>query len=164
MDIHVDKTGYSAVPGFTGPDTKTQEPDQTDAPVSDPRRNPDAGRDKICFTAESLESDAADYEAQDSGFRITVSCSSYSTAGGYARLAGAFTKGQVQTVLGETHRNIASLRMAASLGDSRQREKAQASIASLQSLIRRGKRKMKKLDEENRLKIRKKRAERHRKP
>lgn len=105
---------------------------------------------------------AADSGIPDTGvkndIKMTVGSSAYSSAFSYARLAGASTKGQVRTVMGEAHRSIASLRMVIALGDDREKAKARAAVGSLQKLLVRGSRKLRKLDEETLQKIRRNRA------
>lgn len=91
--------------------------------------------------------------------KFTVKYSNYGAAAAYGRLAGASTKGQVSTVMGEAHRSMASLRLVVALGDDKDRLKARAAIGSLQKLLVRGKRKMRRLDEETLLKIKKNRAQ-----
>lgn len=91
--------------------------------------------------------------------KFAVKYSNYGAAASYSRLAGASTKGQVRTVMGEAHRSMASLRMVIAFGDDKDAMKAKAAIGSLQKLLVRGKRKMRRLDEETLLKIRKNRAQ-----
>lgn len=93
--------------------------------------------------------------------RMSVRSSSYATAAGFGRMANASTKGQVRTVMGEVHRSIASLRLVIALGDDKEKARARAAVGSLQKLLVRGKRKMRKLDEETLLKIRKNRAQKN---
>ena len=50
-----------------------------------------------------------------------ASVSSYATSGHYGSLARAGTKGQVQKVLGDVHRSIGNLRLAACFGDEEER-------------------------------------------
>ena len=92
-----------------------------------------------------------------------ASVSSYSTSGHYGSLARAGTKGQVQKVLGDVHRSIGNLRLAACFGDEDERAKADRAIRSLQKLLAKGNKKIKRLDEESNLKRKEKRAEKARK-
>lgn len=78
----------------------------------------------------------------------------------YTSLSAARTKGQVQSVIAKTQRNIASLRLTASLGESDERMKARAAIASMQKLLQRGGRKIRRLNEEELVRLRQKRAQR----
>ena len=71
-----------------------------------------------------------------------ASVSSYATSGHYGSLARAGTKGQVQKVLGDVHRSIGNLRLAACFGDEEERTKADRAIRSLQKLLARGSRKI----------------------
>lgn len=91
--------------------------------------------------------------------RFSVKYTNYGASVAYGRLAGASTKGQVRTVMSEAHRSMASLRLVVALGDDKDKVKARAAIGSLQKLLVRGKRKMRRLDEETLLKIKKNRAQ-----
>lgn len=92
-----------------------------------------------------------------------ASVSSYATSGHYGSLARAGTKGQVQKVLGDVHRSIGNLRLAACFGDEEERTKADRAIRSLQKLLARGSRKIRRLDRESSLKLQMKHAEKARK-
>lgn len=81
------------------------------------------------------------------------------SATAYTRMASASTKSQVRGAMGEAHRNMASLRLVVAFGDDKDKAKAKAAISSLQKLLTRGKRKMRRLDEETLVKIKKDRAE-----
>lgn len=117
------------------------------------------------FPSKSVQS-GPDYGIPDTGLqsdiKMKAGSSACSSAFSYARLAGASTKGQVRTVMGEAHRSIASLRMVIALGDDREKAKARAAVGSLQKLLVRGSKKLKKLDEETLLKIRRNRAKKQR--
>ncbi len=77
----------------------------------------------------------------------------------YARLAGASSKAQVRSAMSEARRSIGSLQMAASMGETmKERNKARAAISSLQKLLLRGSRKIRRLNEEELVRLRKKRA------
>jgi len=93
-------------------------------------------------------------------FKIKTSNPNYSVTRSYARLASAGSKAQVQSAMSDARRSIASLRMAASNGETmKERNKARAAISSLQKLLLRGSRKIRRLNEEDLVKLRKKRAE-----
>lgn len=92
-------------------------------------------------------------------FRVKTSPSSYQTATSYAKLAAAGSKSGVRGVMGEARRNISSLKMAASFGDPDERAKARAAIRSYETLLMRGNRKIRRLNEEELVRLRKKRAE-----
>lgn len=77
----------------------------------------------------------------------------------YNNLAGARTKGQVQTVMSRARRDIANLRLAASFGDSQERMKARTAISSMQKLLQRGGRKIRRLNEAELTALRQKRAQ-----
>lgn len=97
--------------------------------------------------------------ANDWKKKFSVKYSSSGAAASYSRLAGAATKGQVRNVMGEAHRSMASLRMVIAFGDDKDAMKARSEIGSLQKLLVRSKRKIRRLDEETLIKIRKKRAQ-----
>ena len=92
-----------------------------------------------------------------------TSAASYAVSGHYGSLARAGTRGQVQKVLGDVHRSIGNLRLAACFGDDEERMKAGRAIRSLQKLLARGNRKIRRLDRESSLKRQKKHAEKARK-
>lgn len=92
-------------------------------------------------------------------FRVKTSPASYWTAESYAKLASAGSKSSVRGVMGEARRNISSLKMAASFGDTDERAKARAAIRSYETLLMRGNRKIRRLNEEELVRLRKKRAE-----
>lgn len=77
----------------------------------------------------------------------------------YSNLAGARTKGQVQTVMSHARRDIANLRLSACFGDSQERMKARAAISSMQKLLQRGGRKIRRLNEAELAALRQKRAQ-----
>ncbi|MCD7992277.1 MAG: hypothetical protein LUK37_11095 [Clostridia bacterium] len=66
----------------------------------------------------------------------------------FSRVARARTKGQVQEAMWDIHRSISNLKRAAACGDDQQRVKASRALRSLQKLLGRGGRKMRKLDRE----------------
>lgn len=78
----------------------------------------------------------------------------------FTRLSGARTKGQVQTIMADTRRNISDLRLSSCFGDSAERQKARAAIASMQKVLQRGSRKIRRLNEEELTTLRMKRAQR----
>ncbi len=89
---------------------------------------------------------------------IKVSASAFSVSGIYSRLAGAKSKGQVQAAMGEARRSMASLRTVVSLGSQKEAAKARAAINSVQKVLVRGSRKIRRLNEEELTRIKKKRA------
>lgn len=92
-------------------------------------------------------------------FKIKASNSSTSVSMAYARLAGASSKAQVRSAMSEARRSIGSLQMTASMGETmKERNKARAAISSLQKLLLRGSRKIRRLNEEELVRLRKKRA------
>lgn len=88
---------------------------------------------------------------------------SYATSSHYGSLARAGTKGEVQKVLGDVHRSIGNLRLASCFGSEEERVKAGRAIRSLQKLLARGNKKIKRLDQESNLKLKEKHAEKERK-
>lgn len=77
------------------------------------------------------------------------SLSPYSVAGCYTRLATASTKGQVQDVMLTAWRSISELRMTSCFGEDEDCAKARVVIASMQKLLQRGNRKIRRLNEED---------------
>lgn len=103
------------------------------------------------FSAESDTSSASKFKSSSS--------SSYSVAGCYTRLATASTKAQVWDVMATARRSISELRMTSCFGEEEDRAKARAAIASMQKLLHRGNRKIRRLNEEEIVKLRSRRAE-----
>lgn len=93
-------------------------------------------------------------------YKSKTKVSLHAISSSYASLSVARTKGQVQSVLADTRRNIANLRLASSFGDDEERMKARAAIASMQKLLQRGGRKIRRLNEEELVRLRQKRAQR----
>lgn len=83
----------------------------------------------------------------------------YSVSGSYARLASARTRSNVQWVMGDVRQKIAKLRMVSASGDADETRKARAAIRSYQKLLLRGNRKIRRLTEEELVRLRQKRAE-----
>ncbi|WP_077609622.1 hypothetical protein [Clostridium sp. Marseille-P2415] len=77
----------------------------------------------------------------------------------YSRLAGARTKGQVQTVMADVQRSIGNLQMTAVYGDDEEKVKASRALRSLKKLLARGNRKISRLNKEQLAALKKKRAE-----
>lgn len=96
-------------------------------------------------------------------FRLSVSSRNFGTTAHYSRLANAHSRSAVQTVMSEAHRSMASLRMVAALGSTEEQVKARRTLRSLNKLLARGQRKMKRLDQETLTKMRKRRAEQQQK-
>lgn len=92
-------------------------------------------------------------------FHLSASNVSYQTAPLYTKLAQSGNKQLVQSVMSEAYRNIASLRLVSCLGESEDRVKAQKAIRSLQRLLMRGRQKVKQLDKETLLQLKRKRAQ-----
>jgi len=98
------------------------------------------------FSAESHTSSASKFQSP--------SPSSYSVAGCYTRLSVASTKAQVWDVMATARRSISELRMTSCFGEAEDRAKARAAIASMQKLLHRGNRKIRRLNEEEIVKLR----------
>lgn len=96
---------------------------------------------------------------ENNPYKVKVSKSSYSTSRVYSRLASASSKGQVQAAMSDARRNIANLRSVATTGTTQEKNKARAAISSLQKVLLRGSRKIRRLNEEDLARARKKRAE-----
>ena len=75
-------------------------------------------------------------------------------------MARANSKGEVRKVMGDVHRSIANLRLVAFYGDEKERIKARTAMRSLQKLLVRGNRKIKKLNQEEIMDVREKKAKR----
>lgn len=88
---------------------------------------------------------------------------SYSTMNHFNGLARAGSKGEVKRVMSDVHRSISQLRLAAVYGDEKERVKAGRTMRSLQKLLARGSRKIRRFDQEELLRVRKKHAQEERK-
>ena len=86
-------------------------------------------------------------EQETQKLRLNAS-SSYQTASSYARMSQAKNKMAVQTVMQQTRRDIVSLKLISVFGDDKEQAKAKAAIRSLQKLLLRGNKKIKKFSEE----------------
>lgn len=107
---------------------------------------------------EQMNKMTEEMKAAKNKSRIKVSSSAFSVSGLYAKVAGASSRGQVQSAMGEARRSMASLRMVASLGNQKEQAKARSAISSIQKLLVRGSRKIRRLNEEELTKIKKKKA------
>ena len=80
---------------------------------------------------------------------VRVICrKSYNVSDQYRKMASARSSGQVQQVMGDIQRNIVRLKMASVYGDDEQRVKANRAVRSLQKLLGRGGRKIRRLNRE----------------
>ncbi|CCZ59289.1 putative uncharacterized protein [Hungatella hathewayi CAG:224] len=123
----------------------------------------DSGLKKITPGETGLPGSPAKQSRESEWNLRKTSAASYAVSGHYGSLARAGTRAQVQKVLGDVHRSIGNLKLAACLGDDEERIKAGRAIRSLQKLLSRGNKKIRRLDGESSLKRQKKRAEKERK-
>ncbi len=100
-------------------------------------------------------------EASSTNGKVHLSTNSvsYQTGPLYTKLAQSNSKQLVQTVMSEAYRNLASMRLISCLGESEDRLKAQKAIRSLEKLLVRGRQKIRQLDKETLLRIRKTKAQ-----
>lgn len=106
------------------------------------------------------QEDAKKRQEQQKKFRKAKNAGNYRTAGTYAKLAAAGSKTAVNGVMSEARRKIANLRSISAVGDTDERMKARAAIRSYQTLLARGGRKIRRLNEEELTMLRRKQAER----
>ncbi|MFT4004627.1 MAG: hypothetical protein QM683_02865 [Lacrimispora sp.] len=99
-------------------------------------------------------------EKKESSYSRLSKTASISVSRHYARLAGARTKGQVQSVLADVQRSMGDLRMTAVYGEEEERVKASRALRSLNKLLSRGGRKISRLNREQLAAMREKRAKR----
>lgn len=99
-------------------------------------------------------------EKKESSYSRLSKTVSISVSRHYARLAGARTKGQVQSVLADVQRSMGDLRMTAVYGEEEERVKASRALRSLNKLLSRGGRKISRLNREQLAAMREKRAKR----
>lgn len=131
------------------------EPKQEEAPK--PKWQQDAEQAKSML--EQMKKAQEDAKKNKKDFRVKTSKTDYQTAASYARLAAAGSKSGIQGVMSDARRKIANLKTASALGDSSERAKAKAAIRSYETLLMRGNRKIRRLNEEELTRLRKKRAE-----
>lgn len=84
---------------------------------------------------------------------------SFETSSLYRKLAGSDSKALIQSVMGEAYQNMAALRMISCFGEDQERAKAQKAIRSLEKLMIRSRQKIRHVDQETLLKLRKRRAQ-----
>lgn len=110
--------------------------------------------------ANSAEQELPAYMKDFNTSRLKLKCGpvSYNTAAAYAKLAHAKSKSAVQTVMQQTQRQIASLRLLAAFSTGEEAAKAKAALRSYQKLLLRGNTKMHKLDEAQLTEHRRKKA------
>lgn len=84
---------------------------------------------------------------------------SFETSSLYRKLAQCGTKANIQSVVSEAYQNMASLRLVTCFGEAKERAKAYKAIRSLEKLMVRSRQKIRHLDQENLLKLRKRRAQ-----
>lgn len=107
--------------------------------------------------AKMLESLKAAKANSSQKFKVSSDVS-YATGELHRKLARAGDKALVQSVMSETYRHMASLRLVACMGDDKERAKAQKAIRSLQKLSLRSRQKLRQLDQETLLKLKRQRA------
>ncbi len=88
-----------------------------------------------------------------------LSSAYYQTATAYSRLARAKTKTAAQSVVTEIRQSVSTLKLVAAYGDDKLRAKAKRAMKSLEKLILRANRKMRRFDEERLTDARKERAQ-----
>lgn len=120
----------------------------------------DALKKNLAASSGSPENGAQ--KPADNDFRKRVHVS-YSSLNHFSSLARAGSKGEVKKVMSDVHRSINNLRLAAVYGDEKERVKAGRAMRSLKKLLARGSKKIRKLDQEELLEVRKKHAEKARK-
>lgn len=107
---------------------------------------------------EQMNKMTEEMKAAKNKSRIRVSSSAFSVSGIYARLAGATSKAQVRSAMGEARRSMGTLRMVASLGNQKEKAKARAALSSVQKVLVRGSRKIRRLNEEELAKLKRKKT------
>lgn len=107
------------------------------------------------FSASSMKEE----EEREPFSRKAMVSASFHVSRHYSRLAGARSKGEVQSVLSEVQRSIGDLQKTAVYGDDEERVKAGRALRSLRKLLSRGSRKISRLNQQELAALRKKRAE-----
>ena len=113
-----------------------------------------------CQRQEQQMSDMMPSPSEQEVFRSkAISTAYYQSATAYSRLARAKTKSSAQTVITEIRQSISSLKLLTAYGDDKMREKAKKAIKSLEKLLLRANRKIRRFDEERLTDIRRKKAQ-----
>ncbi|WP_125140342.1 hypothetical protein [Clostridium transplantifaecale] len=133
-------------------------PEQSETDAA--KKMADALKKNMANSSGGPESWAQKPEENDFSKRVHVS---YSSMNHFSSLARAGSKGEVKKVMSDVHRSINNLRLAAVYGDEKERVKAGRAMRSLKKLLARGSKKIRKLDQEELLGVRKKHAEKARK-
>lgn len=138
------------------------EPKQTDKKDSIPTKwEQEAERTKSMLEQmKKHQEEIKKRRAKQKEQRAKLHASDYRTAGTYARLASASSKSQVKGVMSDARRKIANLRAVSALGDNSERMKARVAIKSYNTLLMRGSRKIRRLNEEELTRLREKQAKR----
>lgn len=137
-----------------------QKPEVT-TPAGTPDKGPHADADSPPSLIEQLwKTQESAQKTYSEMYKNKTKVSLRSISSSFANLSAARTKGQVQSVIAKTQQNISTLRLASALGDNEERMKARAAIASMQKLLQRGGRKIRRLNEEELVRLRQKRAQR----
>lgn len=98
-------------------------------------------------------------EKKESFARKAGVSASFQVSRHYSKLAGARSKGEVQSVLSDVQRSIGNLQMTALYGDDEEKVKASRALKSLRKLLGRGGRKLSRINSQELTAQRKKRAE-----
>lgn len=133
-------------------------PEQTETDAA--KKMADAFKKNLPASSGSPETGSQTPSENDFRKRVYVS---YSSLNHFSGLARAGSKGEVRKVMSDVHRSINNLRLAAIYGDEKERVKAGRAMRSLQKLLARGSKKIRKLDQEELLGVQKKHAEKARK-
>lgn len=133
-------------------------PEQTETDAA--KKMADALKNSLASSSGSLEGGIQKASENDFTKRIHVS---YSSMNHFSGLVRADSKVEVKKVMSDVHRSINNLRLAAVYGDEKERVKAGRAMRSLQKLLARGSRKIRKLEQEELLGVQKKHAEKARK-
>lgn len=109
---------------------------------------------------KEAQEQAKERQEKQKKLRKAKNANNYRTANSYAMLAAAGSKAAVSSVMSQVRRKIGNLRMISAVGDSEERMKARAAIRSYETLLSRGSRKIRRLNEEELTRLRQKQAER----
>lgn len=133
-------------------------PEQTQTDAA--KKMAEALKKNLTASSKSPETEIQNPSENDFRKRVHVS---YSSMNHFSGLARAGSRGEVKKVMSDVHRSISNLRLAAVYGDEKERVKAGRAMRSLQKLLARGSKKIRRLEQEELLGVRKKHADRARK-
>jgi hypothetical protein len=120
---------------------------------------PEKGGEKQGGLSAMLDMAKKTTDKNNAIFKQISKASAFAVSQYYSRMAGASTKGQIQSVMVDAQKEMVNLRMMASFGDDEEKVKASRALHSLEKLLMRGGEKINRLEKEMMAALDRKRAE-----